>query len=1562
MDEPRCHLKTSLVSKLIVCFLLYWPIYTVHSEVYSISESISCIMEPCFTLSHFVTHLSHELDSNTTLVLLSGTHSLPLNLSVSNVTHFSIVANSSVDQDTVIICNTTGLRFHHAYRVLISGITFQGCGENMVNQVAHFIIENSTFQGTASSRTALVLNKTGRASIHRSLFHNCTLGSANFVDLPTNYPPNMGHVDVGGALVVISSGLELSNCVFEGNSADLGSAVFAERNSTINILDSTFLFNHGRLSGPGHVLFATGNCSISINNSTLSNNSGNFGVFGIVNSRIQLHSSTFSFNGAMCEAGGVITAHSSFIHITGSTFSYNIAKVKGGAIQAIDTSINIRESIFNNNRAENLGGTVHLSGGTIEIINSDFTNSRARDGGVLYGRLTRLQVSEGSNFNCNIADSHGGVLVIIDSSLEDNGSTFVNNSAQEGGGVMDLTGCHVTLTESTLDANTAEKGGAIYAYSSTLNLIHITLSNNRATLIGGVADVTDSQLNIHWCYFTGNTANSGAIINVYHSSANISVSYFSENSALNGVLETTHCNVQLHSLTITNNSALFSLMYIYQGTTCFTGLTAINNNIGSLYVFDSYVYFIGTTSITNCSEPLSQASFKGGGLTSYRSAVYFNGTTILAQNKARRGGGFLALESFVYVYGETTIASNIALDTGGGAYVYQSDFTVEGSTCIFTDNEAWNDGGGIHAISSLITTASNYYKITHLSFVNNNASQGGGAYFEANSRLYILKREAESDDIIPRTKVSFTDNHGSKGGAIYVADETNSRACAESTECFFQVLSLHMVESSNPNTINIFFSNNFASEAGDNIFGGLLDRCLPSTFAEIYRLKRKFNDDEPNMYTGLSYITRTSNVTLESIASSPVRVCFCVDGFPDCDHQPQMKTVKKGETFSMKVIAVDQIGHPLSTNVTTSLKSTESGLFVGQVSQHVNGSCTNLSFSVESPRKSEKLFLHTEGPCNSKQYSTAVVPIEFGPCVCPIGFDAIETKNTCKCTCASVLSSRITNCNVVNQSFVKTDASWISYTNETEPDGYIIHPNCPFEYCLPPSSSARINLNTVDGADTQCNKNRRGTLCGACKEPFSLSLGSSLCLECPSYWPGLLVTIVLFVIVIGVGFVAALMFLNLTVAVGTLNAIIFYVNVINLQRSVYFPFQDTTYQAIFVAGLNFDFSGDLCFYDGMDAYLKTWLKLVFPSYIILLVILVIVLSKYSSKFANFIGKRDPVATLATLILFSYTRLLDFFVEGLTFTILSLPDGSVHYLWLPDANVNYFLGKHAPLFIVTILILLICVVFTLVLFLWQWIVKYEREHRALSFIHCTRFASFIETYHIPFNAYARHWTGLLLLVRVILYLVTILNFNRNPHVQLTATAFTVGALLMFKGMYTKPVYRKWLLDVMETVTFFNIIAFSIFTSYTLESDGSQPAVAVVSASITLIMLIAIIAYHIYTYTCVGRLLTKMNIRNRLARKLRPYKQRETSTHEAVNSDIIEPSLVPELFDMSKYRNSIFEAIEAPTESDYLQLQQLQSVSEQEQSTEQVVVGKDSSTPVKPTYSTVELSNEDIEASY
>ena len=118
-----------------------------------------------------------------------------------------------------------------------------------------------------------------------------------------------------------------------------------------------------------------------------------------------------------------------------------------------------------------------------------------------------------------------------------------------------------------------------------------------------------------------------------------------------------------------------------------------------------------------------------------------------------------------------------------------------------------------------------------------------------------------------------------------------------------------------------------------------------------------------------------------------------------------------------------------------------------------------------------------------------------------------------------------------------------------------------------------------------------------------------------------------------------LLVLNLTVAVGVLNSIFFYANVVYAIQSVHFYQSHLTLVPVFISWLNLDIGFDVCFFEGMDAYAKTWLYLVFPAYIVFLVFMIIWISSCSSKFSNFIGKKNPVATLATLILLSYTCLL-----------------------------------------------------------------------------------------------------------------------------------------------------------------------------------------------------------------------------------------------------------------------------------------------------------------------------------
>ena len=70
---------------------------------------------------------------------------------------------------------------------------------------------------------------------------------------------------------------------------------------------------------------------------------------------------------------------------------------------------------------------------------------------------------------------------------------------------------------------------------------------------------------------------------------------------------------------------------------------------------------------------------------------------------------------------------------------------------------------------------------------------------------------------------------------MHVADNTNAGACSPDNECFIQTLALYQsfIDIRNDELINIRFFGNTASEQGANIFGGLLDRGIPSPFAEV---------------------------------------------------------------------------------------------------------------------------------------------------------------------------------------------------------------------------------------------------------------------------------------------------------------------------------------------------------------------------------------------------------------------------------------------------------------------------------------------------------------------------------------------------------------------------------------------------------------------------------------------------------------------------------------------------------------------------------------------------------
>ena len=212
--------------------------------------------------------------------------------------------------------------------------------------------------------------------------------------------------------------------------------------------------------------------------------------------------------------------------------------------------------------------------------------------------------------------------------------------------------------------------------------------------------------------------------------------------------------------------------------------------------------------------------------------------------------------------------------------------------------------------------------------------------------------------------------------------------------------------------------------------------------------------------------------------------------------------------------------------------------------------------------------------------------------------------------------------------------------------GTILHPHCPFDYC----KAHRIRF-AMNETDLQCSYDRRGLLCGDCQPGLSLALGTSRCLHCGNVYLLLLIGFT----IAGIALVILILACKLTVAVGTINGLVFYANIVSVNKSV---FLDSSERALstFIAWVNLDLGIETCFYDGMDAYERTWLQFIFPAYIWVLVGAIIILGNRYPWAARLFG-RNPVAVLATLFLLSYAKLLNTLIAALSFTFLDYADGS-----------------------------------------------------------------------------------------------------------------------------------------------------------------------------------------------------------------------------------------------------------------------------------------------------------------
>ena len=739
-------------------------------------------------------------------------------------------------------------------------------------------------------------------------------------------------------------------------------------------------------------------------------------------------------------------------------------------------------------------------------------------------------------------------------------------------------------------------------------------------------------------------------------------------------------------------------------------------------------------------------------------------------------------------------------------------------------------------------------------FENNTSTTDGGALHLDESSLLHFK---------PNTRVLFTNNRASqRGGAIYV-DTTKKEDSLPF--CFFEV------PKSSQKSIELVFKGNLAEIAGDAVYGGQVDRCnmfprgpyLIDAVGFMRKNIRKLIQDPNDGFELLfNFTDKTPSHSL--ISSDPFRICFCSnESEPDFAVEQSIHTdVYPGQTFHVEAVAVGQYngttpGVVLARAVTSNTTSILKEVHLAQESKRL---CTRLEYSISSISEFEVIQLVPAGVSRHFFYADINVTL----LECPLGFTLQNA--TSKCDCHPLLNQYNVTCNIDNQTITKADKAWIS-VDKSLSSGVLVHPECPFDYC----KVGTVTFRLTENPDLQCAFSRTGVLCGACLPGLSLALGTSRCLVCSNVW----LLLLLLLAAAGLLLVFVLLILNLTVSTGTINGLIFYANIVRANHAVFFPPGDQSFFSLFIAWLNLDLGVETCFWDGLDGYAKTWLQFVFPVYIWVIVAIIIWLSRRYVLVAKLCGSHT-VKVLATLFLLSYAKVLRTVITALSFTSPRLLDGSTITVWLYDGNVDYLGVKHAFLFFTALGFAVGFVLpFTLLVLLAPCLQAWSNK-RIFRWVH--RIKPLLDAYQGPYTDKFRCWTGVMLVVRNVLFLSFAANGLSDPEVNLaliTSLVFGLQAFMWLPGM----VYKLLILNILEAMFIMKLGIFSAWTIFIRHNNVDQVKDQMIAAytitTITIIIFMAIVCYHIWVAITTSQLVKKHT--------RKPQRQQEVAQQEVAQQE-------------------------------------------------------------------------------
>ena len=1202
-------------------------------------------------------------------------------------------------------------------------------------------------------------------------------------------------------------GFQLVNCIFANSS---NTAIIAN-NSNLHIEGNTFINNTG--GAVQQMIFIPGGGIAVISSTMTLRGKNNFlnlacaadfcggGAIYAENSTVDLAGNTTFINNTAAS-----TNHSSFIGGGGGLLLFNTAVSITGHVHMANNSVSNTYSVANKCEVGGGGVSLILCNATINgkvVLVNNMAKGQSGCGGGIYAHNSNVSI-HGNKLQIN----NSTALLDIGEANMAISTSHTSNAASFGGEItvnVLLTGNHAGYA-----------GGGIH------------MENGNFTISGTVSVSNNSVGTFDSPYSFGGGYNTFGI--VYLSvTGNLVVTgnHAAGHHGQGGGLNVMNSIINVTGLmSLANNSADYCGGGIKVGGCSMTvsgNISFINNSATALFPSSGGgIFTVGSNiTLTNALFANNHAAYQGGGINAQNENIIMltRRVTFIDNSAGFAGGGVVLIGSTMKITTEASLTNNSAVTFGGGIVIRVGSMTVSGSV-LLADNYAGNYGGGLSVNGGIINVTGT------MSLFHNSAGVYGAGITMNGSNIHITASG----------KVYFIGNEALAAAAIYVKDPSSIVYCAldvgaacVTENCFFQI-------GENPLVGHklIVFEDNVAVE-GSVLYGGSLDRCVLEGHPEAD------SGQVFDMIANYSLQLQTNSI----ITSYPYRVCLCNDLQPCSASKTFTAYAYPGQTIPIRVAAVGQRNgtrHATINAITNpSNPSNRSTLGRFEDRQDVTAECTELHYTFFSQKRDLLLILYVDGSCSSLDGSTDRLQISVQLLHCPVAFTL--SKSTSGCICEDRLQMYTNRCYINTQKIQRDGDFWVGYDNQSK--GLILHPHCPFDYCeMKPTNF------TMDNTDLQCSYNRTGLLCGACPPDLSLALGSSRCLPCSDAYLSLLLPFA----TMGLMLVVFMLLCRLTVALGTINGLIFYANIVGANQSAFFPSGNINFLRVFISWLNLDLGIETCFYDGMDAYVKTWLKFVFPIYIWGVIALIMFISAHSPRVSRMLGS-NPVAVLATLFLLSYAKILRDILSALSITTLEYPHDKMQVVWLSDGNITYLHGKHIPLFVVGILFLVfIFLPYTLLLLLGQWLQKFSHI-KVLSWMNNLKLKAFLEAYYAPYMIKHRYWTGLLLVARLVLLPVFAINALGDNSENLLAISAASFSLLVWPLMIGN-IYKNWKLRALNTSYILNLGIFAIATNYVQQAGGNQAVVTYISTGIAFITFLATVLGHLYFQIKGSGLLEKL----------------------------------------------------------------------------------------------------------